>query len=135
MQDAVERIQKPWVGVQTRWPLRVLPMSRAHISGILSNPFMLQMSRLRLRESVVMLKVTQRVSGTQRTRPRIPYSLSWIPLLRNFLGGSRSSLCPYTWCPDTPCFLIPAAAWAQLMDESLLDCLWLQLHRWTLSVD
>lgn len=50
VQDAVERIQKPWVGVQTRWPLRVLPMSRAHISGILSNPFMLQMSRLRLRE-------------------------------------------------------------------------------------
>ena len=50
VQDAVEGIQKPWVEVQTRWPLRVLPMSRAHISGILSNPFMLQMSRLRLRE-------------------------------------------------------------------------------------
>ena len=50
LQNAIEGIQKPWVGFQTRWPLRVLPMSRAHISGILSNPFMLQMSRLRIRE-------------------------------------------------------------------------------------
>ena len=35
--DAAEGF-KLWVGVQTRWPLRVLPTSKAHVSGILIQP-------------------------------------------------------------------------------------------------
>lgn len=69
-----------------------------------------------------MLKVTQRVSGSQRTRPRIPYSPSWIPhYSETSLEDPEAPLsAPHPGCPDTPCSSFPAAAWAQLMDELLV---------------
>lgn len=81
-----------------------------------------------------MLKVTQRVSGTQRTRPRIPYSLSWIPhYSETSLEGSEAPSLPHILGVLTPCSSFPAAAWAQLMDELLVGLPLAQLHRWTLS--
>lgn len=58
-----------------------------------------------------MLKVTQRVSGTQRLDPGFLISLPWIPpLLRNFLEDPEASPAPHPGCPDTPMLFIPSCS-------------------------